>query len=466
MRFATALAFVTPAFIAPTFLALACGTPAFVAGAWAQNARPPAQRPVKPPAKPDPITQSYMAVPEADRIAIQNDLIWTGDYNGTASADFNTRAVAAVKTFQKRLGNKETGVLNPKERGQLSAAAKRRRDAAGWQVLTDGITGMRLGIPLKLVSSQLVVTGGTRWASARGEVQVETFRITEPGTTLQSVYEAQRKMPERKISYNVARGDFFVVAGLQGGVKKFYVRGQFKDGQVRGFSVLYDQAMEVSLDHVVIAMSSTLQAFPGVTTVAVPPPRRKVEYGSGVFVSAQGHVVTTRDLIDGCQVFNLAGYGPADLLAEDKEAGLALLRIFGVRDLKPIALAENGTAADATLIGIADPERQSGGKSVSTASARLLPPPNGQRAAIDPVPGLGFAGAAAVDRNGRLLGLADVGVQVVAGTPTSTAPQATLVPASAIKAFLAKQEVAPAAPGTGGIEAAKAAVVRVICVRK
>lgn len=443
----------------------ALALPPFVSAVWAQTA----QKPAAPKAQPrqDPVAASYAALTEQERTAIQTDLIWVGDYNGTASADFGPRAIAAVKAFQKRNGTKETGVLNPKERGILSAAARKKREAVGWRMVDDGATGARIGIPSKLVPQHAAIIGGARWSSARGEVQVDTFRIAAPGTTLQSVYEAQRKVSERKVSYNLARNDFFVVSGLQG-LKKLYVRGQFKDGQVRGFSIAYDQAMEGTLDPIVIAMSSAFQAFPAGAMVAAPPPppRRKVEYGTGVFVSTAGHAVTTRDLIDGCQTFNLSGYGPADLVAQDKEAGLALLRVYGARDLKPLALADDVGASEVTLIGIADPERQNGGASVSTAPAKLAPAAAGQRAAIEPTPALGFAGAAAVDRSGRLLGVADVSIQVVAGPPPAPAAHATLIPAATVKTFLAAQKVEPATTGVAGAEAAKASVARVICVRK
>jgi hypothetical protein len=55
---------------------------------------------------------------------------------------------------------------------------------------------------------------------------------------------------------------------------------------------------------------------------------------------------------------------------------------------------------------------------------------------------------------------------VVANTGVANAqPQATVVPALVIRAFLNSEKVAPAA-GRASVEAAMASVVRVICVRK
>ncbi len=116
------------------------------------------------------------------------------------------------------------------------------------------------------------------------------------------------------MNYNVLRPDFFVVSGLQG-LKKFYVRGSARDGEVRGFTIMYDQAMEGTLDSVAVAMSSAFTPFPNATTTVAPPPRRKVEYGTGVVVDGAGAVLTTRDLLDGCQVITLATLGSADKIA-------------------------------------------------------------------------------------------------------------------------------------------------------
>src|SRR5947207_12760021 len=123
----------------------------------------------------DAIAASYTAIPLAERVSIQNDLAWTGDYNGAINGEFSERAIAAVKAFQKRNGGKETGVLNQPERAALSSAAKPKQNAVGWRMADDPATGARLGVPGKLVPQASPIIGGTRWASSRGEVSVETF---------------------------------------------------------------------------------------------------------------------------------------------------------------------------------------------------------------------------------------------------------------------------------------------------
>src|SRR5215471_1202692 len=159
----------------------------------------------------------YAAMPEHERMMIQADLIWTGFYNGIIDSDFGDNSVAAVKAFQKYAGGRETGLLNPDERAKLSEAARKRRENAGWHVVDDRVTGTRVGVPGKLVPQSAPSGSGTRWQSSRGEIQVETFRINAPGTTLAAVFErVQREPANRRTEYKVIKPDFFVVSGAQG----------------------------------------------------------------------------------------------------------------------------------------------------------------------------------------------------------------------------------------------------------
>jgi hypothetical protein len=322
------------------------------------------------------------------------------------------------------------------------------------------VTGAHLGLPLKLATQTAAAGTGTRWSSAQGQLQIQTFRLLD--TTLEAAFERQKKEPvSRRVGYNVLRGDFFVISGTQG-LKKFYVRGSARDGEVRGVTILYDQAMEGTMDPVVVAMSSAFNPFPPAGVAADGTPvRRRVEYGTALIVSHAGHIVTDRQLADGCRVIAVPGLGNAERIAEDTAAGLALLRIYGARNLTPIALLgarSNGDAA--TLVGIADPQTQAGAATVSAVAARLGAAMSARP--VEPAPAMGFSGAAALDANGQVLGMVLLKSAVVAG-PSAT-PQATLVPRDALVNFLEAHYVAPTS-GQPGVEPAKASVARVICVR-
>ena len=439
---------------------------ALCAPAFAQTTpitpKPVATVPIKPAAPQTP-ADTAKAMAQAERTAIQSDLAWVGVYNGAINGEVSDRMINAIKAYQKDLNAKQTGVLNPQERTTLAAAARKLQNDVGWKIAQDPINGIRLGVPTKLVPqmSSIGNATGSKWTSAQGQIQIETWRSRDTGLTIASVAEREKKEPAgRKIDYSVIRPDFFVLSGLQG-LKKFYVRGQIKDNEVRGLTILYDQATEGTMAPVVIAMSSAFTPFPApanAAQAAAPPPRKKVEYATGIIVNADGTIITDRQAVDGCQFIVVPGHGNADRVAEDKARDLALLRIYGARDLKPIAVGGTAPKANVVLTGIADPQNQGGGAAVTSANATLT------ATALSPAPAIGFAGAAAVDSDGAFAGMTLLKPAVVAGTPPAPAGNdAALVPADQVVAFLKANNVAP---NDGQKADAKASVLRVVCVRK
>jgi peptidoglycan hydrolase-like protein with peptidoglycan-binding domain len=432
----------------------------------AQAQTPPAPaiavRPKPAVAAPRPALQTpadtASAMAQAERLAIQSDLAWNGDYNGAINGEVSERMVAAIRSFQKDNGGRETGVLNPQERGILAAAARKHQDDVGWRMITDMVTGARLGIPGKLVPQQASDINGSRWSSSTGTIQIVLARRKEDAPSTAKLAEQERREPGRKVEYSVVKPDFFVLSGMQG-LKKFYIRGQFRDAEVRILTILYDQATEGTMSPVVIAMSSAFNPFPAAAQASGPPPRQKVEYASGIVVGNDGAIVTDRQAVDGCLSIVVAGHGPADRIAEDKARDLALLRIYGARGLRPLALGGGPLKPALDLVGIADPQSQGGGGAVSRVKASAAPAASGE-IALQPPPGPGFSGAAAIDGDGVFAGMAQLKPVVVAG-PGAGAIQAVLVPADAVRAFVRSNSVAD-----GSAADANAATVRVICVRK
>ena len=441
----------------------------FAASAQAQMA-PPATA----GAKPKPVTtvpirpglqkpeETAGAMAQAERLALQSDLAWVGQYNGAITGDVSERMVKAIKEFQKSLGGKETGVLNPQERGVLADTARKKQESVGWKIQTDPGTGVRLGIPTRLVPQQASDANGTKWTSPTGTIQIQLARRKEAGPVTAKLAEREKKEPGRSIDYTVVKPDFFVLSGLQG-LKKFYLRGTFKGDEVRILTILYDQATENTVEPIVIAMSSAFNAFPAAVQTAGPPPRKSVEYGTGVVVGDDGAIVTDRQITDGCLTVAIAGFGNADRVAEDKEHDLALLRIYGARGLKALNLANAATKTALDLTGIADPQNQGGGAAVTGIQASVAQLGGGSNIALTPAPAPGFSGAPALDGDGRFAGVALLKpVQVAGSTDGVPGAQAVLVTADTVRGFLKSNGVNAA----GASADAKAAVVRVICVRK
>lgn len=406
-----------------------------------------------------PVTSTVFGdVPFDERIKIQAALFWSGDYAGVANGE--DPLLTAVKNYQKRIKAKVTGLLTPEERASLVAAARNHEKEFGWSVMVDPATGIRIGLPTKMVPYARDAARGTRWSSKHGEVQVETFRIKDPNLKLAALFDQQKREPAtRKVEYSVLNDDNFFISGLQG-LKKFSVRAKMRDGEVRGFTMLFDQMMETIVSPVMVAMASAFSPFPE-RSAPFAALAKSVEYGNGIVVSTHGHIVTTRRLTEGCQVIVVPGLGDADRVVDDKDKGLALLRVYAPGKLSPLSLARDlPKTSDVTLVGIPDPKEQNNIKKLTEIKARLA-----DGSAIElrqPVPMAGFSGAAAIDAQDRFLGLTEMRNFVLASTEPS-APPMRLVSADTVRAFLSAQKIDAASSSATD---AKASVVRIICVRK
>lgn len=409
----------------------------------------------RPDAKPAAaIANVYAALPAAERLAIQANLAWIGVYEGLPGGDVDDRMIEAVKLFQKGRAAKDTGILDELQRAQLAAAAAGPQQAVGWRVIDDAATGARFGLPEKLLAPAGASLIGSRWSSGRGQIQIETFRFAE--ASLPALFDMERKAPRgRYVEGSALKADSFVISGTQG-LKNVVVRADAQGSEIRGITILYDQANKGVMMPAAIAIANAFQGFPDPHAGPPPGQRPAVEYGSAIVADGSGILLAPRQLISECDTIMVPGFGHATRIADDGPDDLALLRVFAGPN--PIAAPLGGEAAggdNLTLIGIADPLAQQGGSAVTHAAAHR----DGQ--AIGPRPAVGFSGAAAVDAQGRFAGLIELRPQAVAG-PAAATPQAILIPAAAVRTFLSAHGIAPA-DGAGTIDQS---IVRVICVRK
>jgi hypothetical protein len=366
-------------------------------------------------------------------------------------------APAAESAAVKKPAAKQSRATPPRSREDadpLAEVPSFSAEAVGWQLVEDAKTGARLGVPEKLTPNVSASRSGTRWSSAQGQIQIETFAFAE--AALPALFDEEKKKAHRQVTSSSFKPDSFVITGVQG-LKDFLVRADARGSELRGITVLYDQATEGTMSRIAINVANAFVGFPDPN--AAPPPglRRRVEYGSAIVAGGDGDLIAAARTVDDCQAIAVPPFGHAERIAEDKANGLALVRLYGARNLVPAPLAEAGLQSGAiTLIGIADPLAQTGDTPTSVP-ARL------GAQGIDPAPKFGFAGAAAVDSRGRVIGMVDLRPLVIAGSGGAAGQAAALVPVETIHAFLQAQHVAPAAATSGSINQS---VLRVICVRK
>lgn len=401
-----------------------------------------------------PIPAAFAAMPDGERLAIQSDLVWLGDYEGMSAEEFDAHTLDAIKAFQRRHSGKETGVLTAQERAQLAEAAKGPEARVGWRLVEDSATGARLGLPEKLVPHASLSRNGSRWTSGQEQIQIETFRLYEG--SLPALFEQEKKIAQRRVGYSALGTNSFVIAGEQR-LKKFVVRAQASGDEIRGVTILYDQATEGTMAPIAIAVSDTFQGFPDGNSGPLPGKNRSVEYATAIAVSADGRLLTLERATDRCQSITVPGFGHADRVAEDRTNDLALIRLYGAHGLIPALFDKEGAPdGELTLYGIPAPLNQRG-STVAQTVTHLVPQ------GLDPIPNFGFSGAAALDGQGHFAGIAEVKTAVAAGAGSASL-QAGLIPAAAVRGFLRAQGIEE--NGVPKPHAMDQSVLRVICVRK
>jgi hypothetical protein len=315
---------------------------------------------------------AFLAMPEADRKAIQDALGWLGLYNGAVDGGFGKRTLDAICAYQNSVKAPADGLVTAAQLAALKQAAQKARAAVGFQTLDDPATGLRIGAPLKLLDRKTSGSGETRLASRDDAV---TLELSAPRGPLSDLYDRlTAETPGRKITYKAIKADaFFAVAGEEAGRKFYqrYARAPTSPDTLRGFVFAYPLARAAALDPVALAVANAFEPFPDALPDAPPPPppASAPTLTATALVVAPGQALTALRESD-CRDPTIAGK-PARFLRADA-SGLALLGgDFGAgaapprggvedKDLMVLSLSPGAPgktvleAADASASGAAD----------------------------------------------------------------------------------------------------------------
>jgi hypothetical protein len=420
--------------------------------AEAQPAQKPAAAAPRPATPPNPATAAafdatraiWETLPLDRRTAIQEALVWSGDYAGALDGTFGRMTFDAVAAFlaRRKLGPETVG--GDVAGKALAELMTTKKTAVGWQMVADATTGIRIGLPTRLIGPARKTDTGSRWTSKDGRIDIAAHRIA--GTDLAVLYDTVRAdRPGRRITYSVLRPDWFVVADEVDGRHGYarFVRG---GTELRGFTFVIDVGLGPDLDRVVVATADTFEPFPGTaalqtatpttpagpaapprTAEATPPAVPTASLASALRI-APGRAIVASAAIADCRSLTVGGR-PARTAPIPSNPRLSFLAFDG----GPATTVKITTTAavDGPLMAVAAGED---GRPVvvagrGAAGAARLPLQKGG------------AGAVVADLSGSVIGL-------VAGRPNEARLIAGLVP-EATYPMVAAAEVAAALKAEG-----------------
>ncbi len=413
----------------------------------------PAAPPPDAAAEPDPLRAAFEALPEAERRAVQDALVWTGDFNGAVAGSYGPRTRGALLAHAKRAGIAPGGAIDAPARAGLLAEAQAARRAVGFAMLRDPRAGVAIGLPLKLLPTRSTLPAGTRYAAADdGPVAETSGRAAGPEGLADVLARLTRDAPGRRVTYRLSKPDVVVVSG-EAADRKFYSRyalGVAPGGGsvLRGFTLSYPKEA-ADLDRIALAVAASFDPFPAVEAPAPPaptPPPRAVPPPavlSGAAVLVGPGLALTRSDAARCEGAE-AGGAPARWLRQDPATGLALLALPGHAEASPVALSSGDEPARLALFPV--PAEDPAAAPVLSVAGVAGEAPGSVRA---PLQGAD-AGAVLLDGAGALAGLTagrgEAGMRiggVVAETRYGVAG------AGGIAAFL-RDAAVPTVPAAGG----------------
>lgn len=427
---------------------------------------------------------AFERLDEAERRAIQNDLIWTGDFNGVAGGEHGKRTHDAILAYERRAKAAADGILSPAERAGLRQAADAARLELRFAPVTDPATGIRIGLPATLLPQRVAVQNGMVYRRADGQVSLQLSKLP-PAQSFTALFDELRQDgPGRKVTYRLQRPDWFVVSGEEGG-RKFYTRlAQGPDG-IRGYTFRYPAAQAASLDRIMIAIANTFEPFPG-TDIAANPARLAPgtpssaaqpvagQPASPALVQPSGQAAAPAHVISGLSL----GQGRV-LTSAAALASCAGPSIAG-RPLDATGAASAGDAVILTVPAITQPALAAGqgpmpegvftlsfadDRSVLVAPGRWDAGTGRVSSALQ----IGAGGAPVLDGQGRLVGIVRESARaqrLVAGIHAEASY--AVIPLEAFRAALPASGAAPAAdaPSARLVAAAAASMVEIRCARR
>ena len=367
----------------------------------------------KPAAQDDAVKAAFLAMPEPDRLAVQDALGWLGLYNGNVDGAYGKRTGDAIEAYQKKQNLKPDGVVTAEELAALKVAAEKARAAVGFDVVEDANTGERISAPLKLIDKRKEMPGLTTIANADNTIALEMWDFFHGDVTLEDMYKKQTADAEgRKIVYKALKPDaFFVVTGEDAG-GKFYERyvagaaGSPEAGKLRAFVFRYPKARSSELDRVALAMATSFAPFGGPTKTAKPiiapvaTPSAPPGPAATAFIIKPGVALTA---LKGSECAKPMVLGkPAAYVDAGSANGLALLSGEFGANVEPAALG--GATTEALVLSLG-PGAEADKPALQASEAALTPLGEGMASLMVAVSGESARGAPAFDAEGRLVAM-------------------------------------------------------------
>jgi peptidoglycan hydrolase-like protein with peptidoglycan-binding domain len=300
---------------------------------------------VVPVLAPDETTRearvSEAAQSREEKELLQTALRWAGFYNSAIDGAFGRGTRRSMRDWQATNNFELTGVLTTKQRDVLITSYNAILAGMDLQLIRDDATGIEMLIPTGAVAFDKYEPPFAQFEPT-GDLQARVLLISQSGDQdrLFGLYEILQTLaiiptegPRRR------RDQSFEIEGVGDGIHS-YTTATLRNGQIKGFSVIWPAGDDARRIRVLDAMEASFQAIDGVLDPAIAAPDdsqaidlvsglavRKAKLSrSGFFVDVDGDVLTTVEAVGECSRITIDEVHDAQVIHVDAPLGIAVIR--------------------------------------------------------------------------------------------------------------------------------------------
>ncbi|MAI58762.1 MAG: hypothetical protein CML56_07255 [Rhodobacteraceae bacterium] len=281
-----------------------------------------------------------------------------GFYFSSIDGSFGSQTREAMSAWQNAENVLVTGVLTTAQREYLLQQNNRILKTLGIQRVTDFETGVAINLPLAIVGFTKYSPPLAHFTSRKG-TQHAAYVISKSGdeNDLGEIYEALQSldiMP--KASLGSLKSNQFEITAQNDEIIT-YAQAELLDGNIKGYMLVWPTNDGSRRDGLLHNMKTSFERFEGVLKPNIGDAKnedldllfgldtKKPEFvRSGIFISANGHIVTEAFGINACERITVENNYEARLVNIDDSGTLALLEVK--EKIVPAAVAEFPSLTD------------------------------------------------------------------------------------------------------------------------
>ncbi|MEP1944455.1 MAG: serine protease, partial [Sulfitobacter sp.] len=279
-------------------------------------------------------------------------LQWAGFYTAAIDGSFGRGTRNSMAAWQEANDYDKTGILTTLQRAALKKQYNAVLEGLGLQTVRDTQAGIEIILPTDIVAFDRYEPPFAQY-SATGDVDAQVLLISQPGDqdTLFGLYEIMQTLEIVPLDGPRERGKSgFTLVGENGRMIS-YTETKLENGEIKGFTLIWPAGDEERRRRLLAEMRNSFTRMPGVLSASAGEAsqqsidlisglqiRKPKTSRSGFFVTQAGLVATTSAAVQSCSRITLDGDTDAEVLVDDTDRGVALLKPKAA--LSPLAFAQ------------------------------------------------------------------------------------------------------------------------------